>query len=61
METLEEWVCMHAAHLRTTRMDLGVHESSAKTKTVHMKFSLRLSFELSRNLRGYTVGTNEGF
>jgi hypothetical protein len=52
---------MHAAHLRTTRMDLGVHESSAKTKTVHMKFSLRLSFELSRNLRGYTVGTNEGF
>jgi hypothetical protein len=39
----------------------GLHKSSAQTKAVHMELSLSLSFQLSRSLEGYTVGTTMGF
>jgi hypothetical protein len=32
-----------------------------KSKALHMKLSLRLSFQLSHNLGGYLVGTTAGF
>jgi hypothetical protein len=61
IETPEDEVRAHAIHLLTTRTDLGFHESSAKTKIIHMELSLRLSFQLSRSLGVYTVGTNVEF
>jgi hypothetical protein len=36
-------------------------KSSALYLSVHMEFSLHLSFYLKRSLRGYTVGTTTGF
>jgi hypothetical protein len=39
----------------------GFIKLSTQNKTVHMKLSIRLSFQLSRNLGGYMVGPNEGF
>jgi hypothetical protein len=51
----------HSTQLLTTRTNPGIHEKSAKAKIVHMKLSLRLSFQLSRSLKVYTVGTTAGF
>jgi hypothetical protein len=34
---------------------------SVQNNVVHMELSLHLSFQLSRSLGGYTVGTTEGF
>jgi hypothetical protein len=39
----------------------GFNKSSAQNKTVHMELSLRMSFQLRRNLKGYTVDTIVGF
>jgi hypothetical protein len=39
----------------------GSMSHQLKSKTLHMKLSLRLSFQLSHNLRGYPVGTTAGF
>jgi hypothetical protein len=39
----------------------GLVKLSAQTYIVHMKLSLRLSFQPRRTLRGYTVGTTMGF
>jgi hypothetical protein len=36
-------------------------KSSALYLLVHMELSLRMSFYLRCNLRGYTVGTTPGF
>jgi hypothetical protein len=48
-------------HFLTTRTELwGFIKSSAQNKVVHMELSLRLSFQLRRSLKGYTVGTTTG-
>jgi hypothetical protein len=49
-------------HNVITRMELwGFIKSSALYLSVHMEFSLCLSFYLTRSLKGYTVGTTAGF
>jgi hypothetical protein len=40
---------------------VGLHTSSVQIKAVHMDLSFRLSFQLSRSLGGYIVGTTMGF
>jgi hypothetical protein len=49
-------------HFLTIRMEQwGFIKSSTQNKAVHMELSLRLSFQLRRILRGYTMGTTVGF
>jgi hypothetical protein len=39
----------------------GFIKSSEQNKAVHMELSICLSFQLSRSVRGYMVGTTAGF
>jgi hypothetical protein len=49
-------------HILTTRMEpRGFLMPSTSNQVVHMEHSLRPSFDLRRNLGGYTVGTTAGF
>jgi hypothetical protein len=49
-------------HILTTRMEpLDFIKPSALYLSIHMELSLRQSFFLRRNLRGYTVGTTARF
>jgi hypothetical protein len=45
----------------TTGRIRGLHEPSAKSKIVYMKLTFRLSFQLNRSIRGYTIGTTARF
>jgi hypothetical protein len=49
-------------HFLTTWMESWAFiKSSAQTYTIHMKLSLRLSFQPRHSLGDYTVGTIAGF
>jgi hypothetical protein len=56
------WPVHKTRHLLTIRTELlDFIESSTQNKVIHMELSLRLSFLLRHNLRGYTVGTTTEF
>jgi hypothetical protein len=62
IKTPADGVGAQPPHLLTTQMGLwGFIKSSAQNKVVHMKLSLRLNFQFTRNLEGYTVGTTARF
>jgi hypothetical protein len=51
-----------AHHILTTQMEpWGFIKPSVQNKAILMQLSLRLTFQLSRSLGGYTVGTTAGF
>jgi hypothetical protein len=50
-------LCAHRKPSDHPNRSGGSHESLAKTKTIHMKLSLHLSFQLCRNIEGYMLGT----
>jgi hypothetical protein len=51
-----------AHHILTTQTELwGFIKPSLQNKAILTQLSLRLTFQLSRSLGGYTVGTTVGF
>jgi hypothetical protein len=59
--TPEDGVCAHIAHPSDNPDDPEASLVTSANQTVHMDLSLYLSFQLSHNLWGYTVGTTMGF